>query len=157
MKQKCFNGGGPSDADVERTTIRRLPAVAPLFVRVLFSSANLDRINVWLAALTMNKDLASPPLVFALGATAFASWGYCLFGYRATSSLERSTRGVIARIMITWGLFSCATAFVIRPRLSFADPFLSSSALRVWAFSPDDISTSPIGSRRAIATGGRCS
>src|SRR5260370_38562642 len=40
-------------------------------------------------------------------------WGYCLFEIPSNIVLEKiGARVWIARIMITWGLFSCATAFV---------------------------------------------
>jgi len=60
----------------------------------------------------MNKDLGFTATVFALGATAFF-WGYCLFEVPSNLVLEKvGARIWIARIMITWGLFSGATAFV---------------------------------------------
>jgi MFS transporter, ACS family, tartrate transporter len=60
----------------------------------------------------MNKDLGFTATVYALGATAFF-WGYCLFEIPSNIVLEKvGARIWIARIMITWGLFSGATAFV---------------------------------------------
>jgi ACS family tartrate transporter-like MFS transporter len=99
-------------ADVERTTIRKVYLrLLPLLFLAYFI-CYLDRINVGFAALTMNKDLGFTATVFALGATAFF-WGYCLFEIPSNIILEKvGARMWIARIMITWGLFSGATAFV---------------------------------------------
>jgi ACS family tartrate transporter-like MFS transporter len=100
------------NADVERTTIRKIYLrLLPLLFLAYFV-CYLDRINVGFAALTMNKDLGFTATVYALGATAFF-WGYCLFEIPSNIVLEKiGARVWIARIMITWGLFSAATAFV---------------------------------------------
>jgi ACS family tartrate transporter-like MFS transporter len=101
------------NADVERTTIRKIYLrLLPLLFLAYFV-CYLDRINVGFAALTMNKDLGFTATVYALGATAFF-WGYCLFEIPSNIVLEKiGARIWIARIMITWGLFSAATAFVV--------------------------------------------
>ena len=99
-------------ADVERTAIRKIYLrLLPLLFLAYFV-CYLDRINVGFAALTMNKDLGFTATVYALGATAFF-WGYCLFEIPSNIVLEKvGARIWIARIMISWGLFSGATAFV---------------------------------------------
>jgi ACS family tartrate transporter-like MFS transporter len=100
------------NANVERTTIRKVYLRLLPLLFVSYFVCYLDRINVGFAALTMNKDLGFTATVFALGATAFF-WGYCLFEIPSNIVLEKiGARVWIARIMITWGLFSCATAFV---------------------------------------------
>jgi ACS family tartrate transporter-like MFS transporter len=98
--------------DVERTAIRKIYLrLLPLLFLAYFV-CYLDRINVGFAALTMNKDLGFTATVYALGATAFF-WGYCLFEIPSNLVLEKvGARVWIARIMITWGIFSGATAFV---------------------------------------------
>jgi len=97
---------------VERTTIRKIYVrVLPLLF-VTYFVCYLDRINVGFAALTMNKELGFTAMVFSLGATAFF-WGYCVFEIPSNIVLEKiGARIWIARIMITWGVFSTATAFV---------------------------------------------
>ncbi len=99
-------------ADVERTAIRKIYLrLLPLLFLAYFV-CYLDRINVGFAALTMNKDLGFTATVYALGATAFF-WGYCLFEIPSNLVLEKvGARVWIARIMITWGIFSGVTAFV---------------------------------------------
>ncbi len=100
------------NANVEKTTIRKVYfRLLPLLFLAYFI-CYLDRINVGFAALTMNKDLGFTATVYALAATAFF-WGYCLFEVPSNIILEKvGARIWIARIMITWGLFSGATAFV---------------------------------------------
>ena len=100
------------NADVERTAIRKIYRRLLPLLFISYFVCYLDRINVGFAALTMNKDLGFTATVFALGATAFF-WGYCLFEVPSNLVLEKvGARIWIARIMITWGLFSGATAFV---------------------------------------------
>src|SRR5690242_5345299 len=83
----------------------------PLVMAAYFL-AYVDRINVGFAALTMNKDLGLDAYHYGLGAGLFF-WGYFLFEVPSNLLLERfGARRWIARIMITWGLVSMATAFV---------------------------------------------
>jgi MFS transporter, ACS family, tartrate transporter len=75
----------------------------------------LDRINVGFAALTMNKDLGLDAAIYGLAAGAFY-WGYFLFEVPSNMILEKvGARIWVARIMITWGLLSGATAFCVGP------------------------------------------
>ncbi len=103
-----------SDAvsSVERLAIRKIYfRLLPLLFLAYFV-CYLDRINVGFAALTMNKELGFNASIFAAGATAFF-WGYCLFEVPSNIVLEKvGARLWIARIMVTWGLLSGATAFV---------------------------------------------
>src|ERR1043166_2441833 len=102
-------------ADVERTAIRKIYMRLLPLLFVSYFVCYLDRINVGFAALTMNKDLGFTASVFALGASCFF-WGYCIFEIPSNIVLERiGARVWIARIMITWGLLSAATAFVTGP------------------------------------------
>jgi ACS family tartrate transporter-like MFS transporter len=100
------------NGSVEQTTIRKIyRRLLPLLFLAYFV-CYLDRINVGFAALTMNQELGFNASVFAFGATAFF-WGYCLFEIPSNIVLEKvGARLWIARIMITWGLLSGATAFV---------------------------------------------
>jgi ACS family tartrate transporter-like MFS transporter len=97
---------------VERSTMRKLYKRLLPFTFILYFICYLDRINVGFAALTMNTDLGFTASVYALGATAFF-WGYCIFEIPSNIALEKiGARVWIARIMITWGVFAVATAFV---------------------------------------------
>ena len=72
----------------------------------------LDRTNVGVAALTMNKALGLTSTQFGLGAgLLFAS--YTVFEVPSNLALYKfGARRWLARIMITWGLISAATIFV---------------------------------------------
>src|SRR5262249_32701602 len=100
------------NADIERTTVRKVSLRLLPLLFISYFVCYLDRINVGFAALTMNKDLGFTATIYALGASAFF-WGYCLFEIPSNLVLEKiGARIWIARIMISWGLFSGATAFV---------------------------------------------
>lgn len=75
----------------------------------------LDRTSLGFAALTMNKQLGLTPGQFGLAAGIFFL-GYSLFEIPSNLMLYRfGARRWLARIMITWGLVSAATAFVVGP------------------------------------------
>ena len=72
----------------------------------------LDRFNVSIAALTMNKALGLSATTYGLGAGAFF-WSYVLFQLPANSVLTRlGARRWLAIVMVSWGLCSAGTAFV---------------------------------------------
>jgi ACS family tartrate transporter-like MFS transporter len=86
---------------------------------MLYILCYVDRINVSFAALTMNRDLGLNAYVYGLAAGAFF-WGYCLLEVPSNIILEKvGARIWIARIMISWGLLSAATAFVTGPTSFF--------------------------------------
>jgi len=100
---------------LERATVRKVYArLLPITVLIYFL-CYIDRINVGFAALTMNKELGLDAAMFGLAAGAFF-WGYCLFEVPSNIILERvGARLWLARIMVTWGLLSGATAFCTGP------------------------------------------
>ena len=70
----------------------------------------LDRFNVSIAALTMNKALGLSATTYGLGAGAFF-WSYVLFQMPANAVLSRvGARRWITLIAVTWGLCSAGTA-----------------------------------------------
>jgi MFS family permease len=72
----------------------------------------LDRTNIGFAALTMNKDLGFTATEFGFGA-GILFLSYTVFEIPSNLALYKfGARRWIARIMITWGLVSAATAFV---------------------------------------------
>ena len=85
------------------------------FLFLCYVVSYLDRVNVGFAALTMNKDIGLSATAFGIGAGLF------FFGYFAAEipsnliMMRVGARLWIARIMITWGLVSAATAFVTTP------------------------------------------
>jgi ACS family tartrate transporter-like MFS transporter len=98
---------------VEQSTMRKVYwRLLPLCVLTYFL-CYLDRINVGFAALTMNKDLGLDAATYGMAAGVFF-WGYFLFEVPSNIILEKvGARLWIARIMLTWGLLSAATAFCV--------------------------------------------
>jgi len=84
-----------------------------LFLIYIFNF--LDRTNVAIAALQMNRDLGFSATAYGFGAGIF-SLGYALFEVPSTLVLARvGARLWISRIMITWGLVAAAMMFVHTP------------------------------------------
>ncbi len=70
----------------------------------------MDRFNVSIAALTMNKALGLSATTYGLGAGAFF-WSYVLFQVPANAALSRvGARRWITLIAVAWGLCSAGTA-----------------------------------------------
>ncbi len=108
-----------SDAsEIERSYLRKLLGRLIPFLAVLYVFCLLDRGNVGIAALTMQKDLRFSDPVYGFGAGIFFL-GYFLFEVPSNLIMERvGARRWIARIMLTWGAVSAAMLFVRTP-LSF--------------------------------------
>ena len=104
---------GPA-VDEEKVLAKVIKRLVP-FLFVCYVISYLDRVNVGFAALQMNKDIGLSPAAFGIGAGLF------FFGYFMAEipsnliMLKVGARLWIARIMITWGLVSAATAFVSGP------------------------------------------
>lgn len=85
------------------------------FVMLLYFVSFIDRVNIGFAALTMNKDIGLSSAAFGLGAGVFFA-GYFLFEVPSNLILHRvGARVWIARVMISWGIASGATALVQGP------------------------------------------
>jgi len=88
--------------------------VLPLVI-VLYLIAYLDRANVGFAKLRMASDLHFSEEVFGLGIGIFFI-GYLILEVPGALLVERwSARKWFARILVTWGFISAATAFVETP------------------------------------------
>jgi ACS family tartrate transporter-like MFS transporter len=100
---------------LEQSTMRKVYwRLLPLAILAYFL-CYLDRINVGFAALTMNKDLGLDAAIYGMAAGAFF-WGYFLLEVPSNIILEKvGARIWIARIMVSWGLLSGATAFCTGP------------------------------------------
>ncbi len=100
---------------LEQITMRKVYwRILPLAILAYFL-AYLDRINVSFAALTMNKDLGIDAAIYGMAAGAFF-WGYFLFEVPSNIILEKlGARIWVARIMVSWGVISGATAFCSGP------------------------------------------
>ncbi len=81
------------------------------FCVLIYILAYIDRINVGVAALTMNADLHLSALAFGTAATVFYLM-YSVFEVPSNIAMARvGARVWIPRIMITWGLATVATVF----------------------------------------------
>ena len=95
---------------IQKAALRFVPL---LTIAYLFNY--LDRTSLGFAALTMNQQLGLTASQFGLAAGIFFV-GYSLFEIPSNLLLYRfGARRWLARIMISWGLVSAATAFVVGP------------------------------------------
>src|SRR5450631_3571581 len=98
-----------------KASLRILPLLA-----LGYGAAYIDRVNISFAALQMNRDLHFSATVYGFGAGLFfLSYAACeipsnLLLYRF------GARRWLARIMITWGMVSAATALVVGPDSFYA-------------------------------------
>lgn len=92
-----------------RKIFRRIGPV----ILIMYLLAWLDRVNVGFASLTMNQDLGLTAASYGLGAALFFI-GYFIFEVPSNVILQKvGARLWLARIMITWGLVTALTAFVV--------------------------------------------
>lgn len=108
--------GQPEEAAVLwKVTIRLIP-----FLFLLYIINILDRTNVGIAKVPMSDDLNMGNAAFGLGAGLFYV-GYVLFEVPSNLIMARTGARVwIARILISWGLVTAATMFVVGPKSFFA-------------------------------------
>ncbi len=100
------------EAALEKSAMRKIYLRLLPFAVLSYILAYIDRINVSFAGLTMRGDLklSATDFGFALG-TFFL--GYFIFEVPSNVIMEKvGARIWIARIMITWGIFAGAMAFV---------------------------------------------
>jgi MFS transporter, ACS family, tartrate transporter len=100
---------------VAKAALRFVPL---LTIAYLFNY--LDRTSLGFAALTMNQQLGLTASQFGFAAGIFFL-GYSVFEIPSNLLLYRfGARRWLARIMISWGLVSAATAFVVGPHSFYA-------------------------------------
>jgi D-galactonate transporter len=110
--------------DLRAQVMRKLNLRIVLFCFVLFIINYLDRVNVGFAALEMNQQLGLTPKVFGFGAGIFFL-GYMLFEVPSNLILHKvGPRIWIARILVTWGIVSCAMAMIQGPTSFYVMRFL---------------------------------
>jgi ACS family tartrate transporter-like MFS transporter len=116
------------EKSVERRTIAKVSWRLLPLVAVAYCIAYIDRTNISVAALVMNKDLGFTAYIYGWGAGIFF-FAYFLFEVPSNLILERAgARLWIARIMITWGIISGLTAFVTGPTSFLVIRFLLGAA-----------------------------
>lgn len=112
-----------AEATLRAVSVRLLP-----FLFILYIFNYLDRSNVAIAALQMNRDLGFSAAAYGLGAGIFFL-GYVLFEVPSNLVLARvGARWWIARIMLTWGLIASAMMFMRTPTQFYVLRFLLGAA-----------------------------
>ncbi|MGF6917492.1 MFS transporter [Paraburkholderia sp. 40] len=111
-------------SELESRVSRKLMLRIIPFVMLLYFVSFLDRVNVGFAALSMNKAIGLSPTAFGLGGGLFFI-GYFLFEVPSNLILHKvGARRWIARVMVSWGLVSLASAFVVGPTSFYALRFI---------------------------------
>ncbi|EEA03591.1 major facilitator superfamily MFS_1 [Burkholderia sp. H160] len=111
-------------SELESRVSRKLMLRIVPFVMLLYFVSFLDRVNVGFAALSMNKAIGLSPTAFGLGGGLFFI-GYFLFEVPSNLILHKvGARRWIARVMVSWGLVSLASAFVVGPNSFYALRFI---------------------------------
>ncbi|WP_321930529.1 MULTISPECIES: MFS transporter [Paraburkholderia] len=96
----------------ERALVRKIAWRIIPFVFILYVISYIDRANIGYAALQMNHELALTSEAFGFASGIFFI-GYFLFEVPSNVMLNRfGARVWIARILVTWGAVSVASAFV---------------------------------------------
>ena len=115
-------------SEVERSTIRRTAIALVPFLMIGYLISFIDRVNAGFAAFQMNKALGLTHSIFGFGAGLFF-WTYFLFEVPSNLALQRvGARRWLARIMISWGIVSAATAFIVGPKSFYASRLLLGAA-----------------------------
>jgi ACS family tartrate transporter-like MFS transporter len=100
-----------SASDERRLTRKMALRLIPILAFAYFFNS-LDKTNIGLAALSMNKALGLTDAAFGL-ASGLLFVGYAVFEVPSNIILYRvGARRWITRIMISWGIIAAATAFV---------------------------------------------
>src|SRR6201995_1046977 len=99
-------------ASIENSVMRKVAWRLIPFLSFGYLINALDRFNVSVAALTMNKELGLSATTYGLAAGAFF-WSYVLFQVPASAVLTRiGARRWLGVTMVIWGACSAGTAFV---------------------------------------------
>jgi MFS transporter, ACS family, tartrate transporter len=109
---------------IEKAVMRKVCLRIIPLTMIMYFLAYIDRINVSFAALTMNKDIGLSQAAYGFSSTAFYI-GYVIFEVPSNLIMDKvGARMWLARIMISWGLVSIATAAVIGPNTFLLVRFL---------------------------------
>src|ERR1700735_4594281 len=96
----------------EHSVMRKVAWRLVPFLGLSYFFTALDRFNISIAALTMNKALGLSATPYGLAAGAFF-WSYVLFQLPASTILTRlGARRWLGVTMVVWGICSAGTAFV---------------------------------------------
>jgi ACS family tartrate transporter-like MFS transporter len=105
----------PADESLPLRTRKRVTARLIPYLMFIYLLAYLDRANLGVAKLQMQKDLGFNDSVIGFGAGIFFL-GYLLLDLPGSLIVERwSARLWIARIMVSWGFIAALTGFLGMP------------------------------------------
>jgi ACS family tartrate transporter-like MFS transporter len=100
------------ESDIENAVMRKVAWRLIPFLSLGYLINALDRFNVSIAALTMNKALGLSATTYGLAAGAFF-WSYVLFQVPSSAILTRlGARRWLGVTMVVWGICSAGTALV---------------------------------------------
>ena len=118
----------PAVSELERSTMRRVAWRILPFLILCYLIAIIDRGNIGMASLQMNDDLGLTARVFGFASSLFF-FAYFLVEVPSNLAMQKfGARLWIARIMVTWGLISAGTAFVVGPYSLYVMRFLLGAA-----------------------------
>ncbi|WP_226017761.1 MFS transporter [Novosphingobium sp. FKTRR1] len=99
----------------ERALVRKIAWRTLPLILLSYFVAFVDRANISFAAASMNAELGFSETVYGIGASVFFL-GYALLEVPSNLMLSRfGARRWLARIMLSWGVISAATAFIHTP------------------------------------------
>jgi sugar phosphate permease len=106
----------PAVSALERRTMRKVAWRLLPILMIGYFIAFIDRVNVGFAALQMNHAIGLGPAAFGLGGGLFYLT-YVLFEIPSNLAMQKvGARLWLARIMVSWGIVSAATALVTGPQ-----------------------------------------
>jgi predicted MFS family arabinose efflux permease len=115
-------------SQLERQIMRKVAWRLLPILMIGYFIAFIDRVNVGFAALQMNHAIGLDAAAFGLGGGLFYLT-YVLFEIPSNLAMQKvGARLWIARIMISWGLVSAATAFISGPHSFYAMRMLLGAA-----------------------------
>ncbi|AHG89742.1 major facilitator superfamily MFS_1 [Gemmatirosa kalamazoonensis] len=124
VRPPAYSPAADDEAAVARETMRRVNRRLLPLLFALFVCNYVDRTNVAMAALQMNRDLHFSGTAYGLG-TGIFFLGYALFEVPSNLMLARmGARRWIARIVISWGVVASAMMLVRTPAQFYAFRFL---------------------------------
>src|SRR6185312_10572690 len=124
-RERAGERGGKYMTQTEEKALMRKMAWKVLpFLLVAYLICIIDRLNVGLAALTMNAELGFTATVYGWGAGLFFV-GYFIGEVPSNIILSKvGARLWFARIMVTWGIFAIAMGFISGDVSFFVTRFL---------------------------------
>lgn len=104
-----------AEAAIEAGVIKKVSRRFLPFIGLCYIILYLDRLNIGVAALTMNADLGLSATAFGLAAGIYF-WSYTILEVPSNLVLAKvGARRWLPRIMITWGLVTIGTSLVQGP------------------------------------------